>query len=72
MLEETQRVKESRLMLDRVLTLLREERDSRPVDVTGKDGKRELSEAITNLETACMFLVRSIYADVPYSPLPRN
>ena len=51
--------------LDKVLKEMRKERDAR----THRDGGRELSEAITCLETGCMWMNRSLFADKPYSPI---
>lgn len=56
--------------MDLVLQILRKERTERlknAYDV--KSGARELSEAITHFETGCMWMIRSLFADKPYSPL---
>ena len=58
--------------MDLVLQILRKERHDRLTDVHNvKPGGRELSEAITHFETGCMFMIRSLFADKPYSPLTR-
>lgn len=63
-------VSESAMLLDKALILLRAARDE--VTRPAKTGGRELSEAITNLETACMWMNRSKFAQKPYSPLPQK
>lgn len=60
-------IDESRELMDKVLKLLREERDSRQRGT----GAREIAEAITNFETGCMWMIRSEFAEEPYSPLLR-
>lgn len=61
------RVDKARQLLDQALQLLREDRDIR---VNAKQsGGRELSEAITNFETGSMFMIRSLFADQPYTPM---
>ena len=52
--------------MDLVLQILRKARaDKKPEDF----GTRELAEAITHFETGCMWMIRSQFADKPYSPL---
>lgn len=51
--------------LDNILEWIREERNDRDRGV----GARELSEAITNFETACMWLNRAYFAESDYSPI---
>lgn len=59
-------LEESRLAMDNVLRNLR---DLREMKQRGPGG-RELSEAITNFETGCMYMNRSEHAvDGEYSPL---
>lgn len=60
------RVEKVQDLLDQALQLLREDRDIR--QNAGQVGGRELSEAITSLETAGMFMNRSLFADQPYTP----
>ncbi len=58
---------EAAIALDRVLKLLREARDE--VMRPAKTGGRELSEAITCIETGCMWMNRAKFADTPYTPV---
>lgn len=54
--------------MDLVLQILRKKR----ADLLPNDpGGRELSEAITLFETGCMWMIRSLFADKPYSPMQR-
>lgn len=59
-------LKKARLHLDNALKLLRDAREA--VNRPQLYGARELSEAITCLETGSMWMNRSEYADKPYSP----
>jgi len=61
-------VEQARVHMDVVLNLLRDKRSQLQ---PGHFGGRELSEAITQLETGCMWMIRSLFADQPYSPLTR-
>jgi hypothetical protein len=65
---QVNQVETSRELMDKVLTDLRTLRDSLSRE---QAGGRELSEAITNFETGCMWMIRSQFADKPYSPLTR-
>lgn len=64
---DTTRVDKARQLLDQALQLLREDRDVRAN--AKQSGGRELSEAITSFETGCMFMIRSLFADQPYTPM---
>jgi len=64
-IDET-RIEKARDLMDQVLQLLREDRDIRAVSKV--PGGRELSEAITCFEDGSMWMIRSLYADVPYTP----
>ena len=61
-------VEQARVHMDVVLNLLRDKRSQLQ---PGHFGGRELSEAITQFETGCMWMIRSLFADQPYSPLTR-
>lgn len=64
---DTSRIEKARTLMDQVLQLLREDRDIRAN--AKQSGGRELSEAITNFETGSMYMIRSLFADHPYSPM---
>jgi hypothetical protein len=60
------RIEKARELADQLLQTLREDRDIR---ANAKQvGGRELSEAITCFENGSMWMIRSLYADVPYTP----
>jgi hypothetical protein len=61
-------VEHARVYMNLVLDVLREKRSQLQ---SGQPGGRELSEAITLFETGCMWMIRSQFADQPYSPLTR-
>lgn len=60
-------IQKAQIHLQEALLLLRESRNevSRPT----KTGGRELSEAITCIETGCMWMNRSQFAETDYSPI---
>lgn len=57
----------AQIHLQEALLLLREARDE--VNRPTKVGGRELSEAITCIETGSMWMNRSQFAETPYSPI---
>jgi len=61
-------VEQARVHMDVVLNLLRDKRSQLN---PGQPGFWEVSEAITQFETGCMWMIRSLFADQPYSPLTR-
>lgn len=61
------RVDKARGLMDQVLQVLREDRDIRTN--AQQSGARELSEAITCFETGSMYMIRSLFADQPYTPM---
>ncbi len=63
MIGNKDRIDRIRLLGDEMLRLLREERGLRPRDVNGHDGGRELSEAITCIQTGCMYVNESCFVD---------
>jgi len=66
----SERIIKARQNLEVALQLLREERDIRKNE--GQTGGRELSEAITHIETGAMFMNGSLFAHEPYTPVPEN
>lgn len=63
MIGDTDRMNQARVHADALLKLLRDERNARPRTTDGKDGGRELSEAITCIQTGCMYLNESCFVD---------
>lgn len=69
MIGNSERMERIRVHADALLKLIREERAERPRTTDGKDGGRELSEAITCIQTGCMYLNESCFVgDREYSP----
>lgn len=66
----SERIIKARLNLEVALQLLREERDIRKN--AGETGGRELSEAITSIETGSMFMNGSLFSHEPYTPVPEH
>lgn len=66
---DTTNTDKARVLLDEALQLLREDRSLR--EVAKQTGGRELSHAITLIEDGCMNMIRSLFADKPYTPLQR-
>lgn len=64
---EKSKIQNAANLLDQALQQLREERDR--LAVSKEQGGRELSVAITDIENGCMWMIRSMFVDKPYTPM---